>query len=70
MKVTKRQIEEELTNREIQLIRWLREGYTRSEIADKMAMSIHTYDGYRKNIRMKLQIKSQADWAMVLMQVA
>ncbi|WP_425391948.1 response regulator transcription factor [Ekhidna sp.] len=70
MKITKRKLEDELTNREIQLIRWLSQGYTRSEIADKMAMSIHTYDGYRKNIRVKLQIKNQADWARVLVQVA
>ncbi|WP_424963941.1 response regulator transcription factor [Ekhidna sp.] len=70
MKVTKNTIEDNLTNREIQLIRWLRKGYTRSEIADKMAMSVHTYDGYRKNIRVKLRIKNQADWAQVLMQVA
>ncbi|WP_436517065.1 response regulator transcription factor [Ekhidna sp. To15] len=70
MKVTKRKIEDELTNREIQLIRWLSKGYSRSEIADMMAMSIHTYDGYRKNIRVKLHIKNQADWARVLMQVA
>lgn len=70
MKVTKRKIEDELNNREIELVRWLSKGYSRSEIADKMAMSIHTYDGYRKNIRLKLQIKNQADWARVLMQVA
>jgi len=70
MKVSKSTIEDSLTNREIQLIRWLGQGFTRSEIADKMAMSIHTYDGYRKNIRVKLQIKSQADWAQVLMHVA
>ncbi|WP_420575366.1 response regulator transcription factor [Ekhidna sp.] len=70
MRVTKSVIEDQLTNREIQLIRWLRKGYSRSEIADKMAMSVHTYDGYRKNIRVKLQIKSQADWAEVLMRVA
>ncbi|MEP0987438.1 response regulator transcription factor [Ekhidna sp.] len=73
MKVTKRntgKVEDELNNREIELIRWLSKGYSRSEIADKMAMSIHTYDGYRKNIRLKLKIRSQADWARVLMQVA
>lgn len=70
MNISSKTIEDELTNREIQLIRWLRQGYTRSEIADKMAMSIHTYDGYRKNIRVKLQIKNQADWARVLMQMA
>ncbi|MEQ8903728.1 LuxR C-terminal-related transcriptional regulator [Ekhidna sp.] len=70
MKTTSNIIEEKLNNREIQLIRWLNKGYTRSEIADKMAMSIHTYDGYRKNIRTKLQIRNHADWAKVLYQVA
>lgn len=70
MKTTITTIEEKLNNRELQLIKWLNKGYTRSEIADKMAMSIHTYDGYRKNIRMKLEIRNQADWAKVLYQVA
>ncbi|MEO9485193.1 MAG: helix-turn-helix transcriptional regulator [Ekhidna sp.] len=70
MQVEPKNIEEELTNREIQLIRWLSQGYSRSEIADKMAMSIHTYDGYRKNIRLKLHIKNQADWARILVQVS
>jgi DNA-binding CsgD family transcriptional regulator len=70
MKTTTTTIEEKLNNRELQLIKWLNKGYTRSEIADKMAMSIHTYDGYRKNIRMKLEIRNQADWAKVLYQVA
>lgn len=63
-------ITEELTNREYQLIRLLGQGLTRSEIAEQMAMSVHTYDSYRKNIRVKLKIKNQADWARILMQVA
>lgn len=70
MEITGNTIEEELSNREIQLIRWINKGYSRSEIADKMAMSIHTYDSYRKSIRSKLHIKNQADWARVLIQVA
>ena len=70
MKVSKECLERELSNREFQLVRYLSKGFTRSEIADHMAMSVHTYDGYRKNIRMKLNIRNQADWAAVLMQVA
>lgn len=70
METTSISIEERLNNRELQLIRFLSEGFTRSEIADKMAMSIHTYDGYRKNIRTKLQIRSSADWAKIFYQVA
>lgn len=66
MNTTKNQIQELLSNREIQLIRLLTQGYKRSEIADQMAMSLHTYDGYRKNIRSKLQIKNQADWARII----
>lgn len=70
METTSRVLEEKLNNREIQVVRFLSAGYTRSEIADKMAVSIHTYDGYRKNIRLKLQIRNSADWAKVLYQVA
>ncbi|MEQ8903729.1 helix-turn-helix transcriptional regulator [Ekhidna sp.] len=58
-----------LSRREIELIEWLSKGLSRSEISDKMNVSIHTYDGYRKSIRIKLQIKNQADWAKVLMQI-
>lgn len=67
--MTKINLREELSSRELQLMQWLSKGHTRSEIADKMAMSVHTYDGYRKNIRTKLRIKNQADWARVLIQV-
>ena len=65
MEFSKDTIENRLNNREIQLVKWLVKGYSRSEIADKMAMSIHTYDGYRKNIRGKLSIRNQADWINV-----
>lgn len=59
-----------LSKREKELIEWLGKGLSRSEISDRMNVSIHTYDGYRKSIRIKLQIKNQADWARVLMQVS
>ena len=58
-----------LSKRESELIQCLGEGLTRKETAKKLNMSVHTYDGYRKNIRIKLQIKSQADWAKVLYQL-
>ncbi|WP_089356223.1 response regulator transcription factor [Ekhidna lutea] len=58
-----------LSDRETQLIQWVSKGYSRSEIAEKMSMSVHTYDAYRKNIRIKLQIKNQADWARILTQL-
>ena len=57
---------ESLSNREVQVIRLLIEGKNRQQISDQLAISIHTYDGYRKNIREKLRIKNQLDWAKVL----
>lgn len=59
-----------LTNRELELVKLLSEGLSRRDIADKMAMSIHTYDSYRKNIRNKLKLKNQADWAVLLVSVS
>lgn len=55
-----------LSSREIQLILLLKKGFARREIADKMCIAVNTYDSYRKNIREKLRIKNQADWARVL----
>lgn len=58
---------ETLSNREFQLLKLISQGFTRNQIAEKMHMSIHTYDSYRKNIRMKLHIHNQADWARVIL---
>lgn len=41
-------------------------GAGRGEIASQLNISKLTYDSYRKNIRQKLNIKNQADWAHIL----
>lgn len=50
----------------MEIIALINQGFSRGEIAEKMCISIHTYDSYRKNIREKLRIKSQVDWAKLL----
>lgn len=57
----------DLSKRETELIECISQGLSRSEIAEKLNLSVHTYDGYRKSIRTKLHIKSQADWARILL---
>ncbi|MAE86489.1 MAG: hypothetical protein CMB80_27390 [Flammeovirgaceae bacterium] len=59
-----------LSPREHEVLRLISTGYKRDEIAHKMQISKLTYDGYRKNIRMKLGIKNQADWMKVLYQIS
>ncbi len=66
---TVKSIKDILTPREKGLLELIILGYQRKKIAEKMGISIHTYDGYRKNIRQKLSIKSQADWMKVLYQL-
>jgi DNA-binding CsgD family transcriptional regulator len=57
-----------LSLREKELVIHVQKGFTRSEIAERMAMSIHTYDKYRKNIRAKLELKTKMDWATLIVQ--
>ena len=57
---------EVLSPREREVLRLISRGYKRDEIATNLQISKLTYDGYRKNIRMKLGIKNQADWMKVL----
>ena len=55
-----------LSNKEAKLLELINQGKVRSEIADILCISVNTYDSYRKNIRSKLNIRNQADWARVL----
>ncbi len=57
---------EVLSPREKEVLGLISRGYKRDEIATNLQISKLTYDGYRKNIRMKLGIKNQADWMKVL----
>lgn len=60
---------DQLSNRELEILRALASGGTRQSISDQMQISINTYDSYRKSIRQKLRIKNQMDWGRVLMAV-
>ena len=54
--------QEDLTSREIQIIELISQGKSRNEIAQLLGISKLTYDSHRKHIRIKMGIKSQADW--------
>ncbi len=52
--------EKHLTTREIEIIRYIAEGLTNHEIADKLFLSIVTVDTHRKNMLTKLHLKNTA----------
>ena len=43
-----------LTRREKEVLHWLNEGYSNSQIADKLFLSQHTVDSHRKHLMQKL----------------
>ncbi|MBN8576490.1 MAG: response regulator transcription factor [Cytophagales bacterium] len=49
-----------LTRREIEVLKWIAEGLTNQEIADKLFVSASTIDSHRKNLISKLQVKNTA----------
>ncbi|HVX28762.1 MAG TPA: response regulator transcription factor [Parafilimonas sp.] len=51
---------EHLTPREIEITKYISEGLTNHEIADKLFLSIATVDTHRKNILAKLNLKNTA----------
>ena len=50
-----------LTNREIELIKYLSNGLLQKEIADKMNISQRTVETHKKNLQMKLGISTTVD---------
>ncbi|HXL54826.1 MAG TPA: response regulator transcription factor [Chitinophagaceae bacterium] len=52
--------EKHLTIREIEIIRYIADGLTNNEIADKLFLSIGTVDTHRKNMLAKLHLKNSA----------
>ncbi len=52
--------QEQLTEREIDVLKLIVAGLSNKEIADKLFISIHTVVSHRKNISQKTGIKSQA----------
>lgn len=53
-----------LTEREKEVLRWIAHGLSTKEIADRMCLSFHTVNSYRKNIGEKLNIHSVAGLAV------
>jgi len=52
--------EKHLTTREIEIIRYIADGLTNNEIADKLFLSTGTVDTHRKNMLAKLHLKNSA----------
>ncbi len=53
-----------LTQRELEIITYIAEGYTNNQIADKLFLSNHTVTTHRKNIMAKLGINNTAGIVM------
>jgi DNA-binding NarL/FixJ family response regulator len=54
----------EVSSREIEIIKFITEGYSNKEIADKLFLSLHTVNTHRKNIMNKLGINNTAGLVM------
>ncbi|MCL5028514.1 MAG: response regulator transcription factor [Bacteroidetes bacterium] len=54
-------LESDLTDREVEIIRLIAERYSNREIAEKLFISIHTVYTHRKNIMKKLNLKSPVE---------
>ncbi len=52
--------DEYLSEREMEVLKWLAQGLSNKEIADKLNLSIHTINTHRKNIMDKTGIRSLA----------
>jgi DNA-binding NarL/FixJ family response regulator len=49
-----------ISERELEIIKWIAEGYTNNEIAEKLFLSPHTVNTHRKNILQKLGVNNTA----------
>jgi DNA-binding NarL/FixJ family response regulator len=63
---TRKTIEDKLSTREMEVLTALAHGYSRKALSEKLSISVLTYDEHRKNIKIKLGLNSQADWASAL----
>lgn len=62
----RKEIEQQLSSRELEIVRLMALGKARAQIAIDLKISVLTYDEHRKNIRNKLGLQSHADWARAL----
>jgi DNA-binding NarL/FixJ family response regulator len=51
-----------LSSRELEVIQLIKSGYTTKEIADKLFISYYTAETHRKNIKLKVGVKGEADF--------
>lgn len=51
-----------LTKREIEVLKWICEGYSSQEIAERLNNSIHTINNHRKNILQKTNAKNVIEY--------
>lgn len=49
-----------ITGRELEIIKYIKDGHTNQQIADKLFLSIYTIETHRKNIMQKLGLKTPA----------
>ncbi|HPD95056.1 MAG: response regulator transcription factor [Bacteroidales bacterium] len=57
-----------LTPRETELLKFIVEGYTNAEIAEKLFLSVETINGYRKNLLFKLNARNTAVLVKIAME--
>jgi two-component system nitrate/nitrite response regulator NarL len=53
--------QEQLTNKEVQLMKYISDGFSSKEIASKNNCSVNTVNVHKFNVKMKLNIKSNAE---------
>ncbi len=61
---------EQLTDRELEIFRMIGEGLTTGTIANRLALSTHTIDTHRENIKRKLAVGSAAELTRAAVQWA
>lgn len=55
---------EQITSREVEIIRCISKGQSSKEIADTLSLSMHTINAYRKSILHKMEARSPAELAV------
>lgn len=58
---TARQVTEELTFREIDVLRLVAQGYTNSQVADLLKIGVRTVEYHRGNLKAKLNLRSRVE---------
>lgn len=54
-------MKKDVTPKEQEVLQWLASGLSSKQIADKMAISFHTVETHRKNLRNKLEAHNMAE---------